>query len=181
MEDSSLRRSRVPRRTARRLRLNDLCRMFLCPRTTRRLTALRLNPQRGINGNNKGVSAGFGGHGNQCPGRKWLFHRGGHPSAILVPVDSVPTQASLILAMYAAARTIPLALFALGAIYKQATPVLLLLGSLAGVMQLLDAGIGLYEHDLGKCAGPLFIAALQFFVVYLLHKSVRIAPQTARG
>jgi hypothetical protein len=28
-------------------------------------------------------------------------------------------------------------------------------------MQLLDAGIGLFEHDLGKCAGPLFIAALQ--------------------
>ena len=32
----------------------------------------------------------------------------------LVPGESVPTQASLILAMYAAARTIPLALFALG-------------------------------------------------------------------
>jgi hypothetical protein len=45
-------------------------------------------------------------------------------------------------------------------------------------MQLLDAGIGLFEHDLGKCAGPLFIAVLQFFVVYLLHRSVRITPQT---
>src|SRR5580704_15110175 len=31
----------------------------------------------------------------------------------LVPAESVPTQASLILAMYAAARTIPLTLFAL--------------------------------------------------------------------
>jgi hypothetical protein len=48
-------------------------------------------------------------------------------------------------------------------------------------MQLLDAGIGLFEHDLGKCAGPLFIAFLQFFVVYLLHRSVRITPQTKRG
>ena len=91
----------------------------------------------------------------------------------LVPAGSVPTQASLILAMYAAARTIPLALFALGAIYKQATPTLLILGALAGAMQLLDAGIGLYQHDPGKCAGPLFIAALQFFVVYLLHRSLR--------
>jgi hypothetical protein len=71
--------------------------------------------------------------------------------------------------MYAAARTIPLALFALGAIYKQATPALLILGALAGAMQLLDAGIGLFEHDLGKCAGPLFIAVLQFFVVYVLQ------------
>jgi hypothetical protein len=72
----------------------------------------------------------------------------------LVPAESVPTEASLLLAMYAAARTIPVALFALGAIYKQATPALLILGALAGAMQLLDAGIGLFEHDIGKCAGP---------------------------
>src|SRR5712691_2960994 len=99
----------------------------------------------------------------------------------LVPAGSVPTQASLILAMYAAARTIPLALFALGAIYKQGMPALVLMGALAGAMQLLDAGIGLFEHDLAKCAGPLFIAVLQFYVVYLLHRSVRITPQTKRG
>jgi hypothetical protein len=99
----------------------------------------------------------------------------------LVPAEPVPTEASLPLAMYAAARTIPLALFALWAIYKQATPALLILGALAGAMQLLDAGIGLFEHDLWKCAGPLFIAVLQFFVVYLLHRFVRITPQTKPG
>jgi hypothetical protein len=99
----------------------------------------------------------------------------------LLPAGSVPTQASLILALYAAARTIPVALFALWAIYKQSTPALSILGAVAGAMQLLDAGIGLFEHDIGKCAGPLFIAILQFFVVYLLHKSVRITPQTERG
>src|ERR1700752_1231609 len=99
----------------------------------------------------------------------------------LLPADSVPTEASLLMAMYAAARTIPLALFALAAIYKRAAPALLILGALAGAMQLLDAGIGLFEHDLGKCAGPLFIAILQFFVVYLLHRSVRITPQTTNG
>ena len=81
----------------------------------------------------------------------------------LVPAESVPTEASLLLAMYAA------------------TPALLTLGALAGAMQLLDAGIGLFGHDLGKCAGPLFIAVLQFFVVYLLHSSLRIAPQSKRG
>jgi hypothetical protein len=70
-------------------------------------------------------------------------------------------------------RTIPLALFALTAIYRRATPALLILGSLAGTMLLLDAGIGLFERDLGKCAGPLLIAALQFLVVYLLHRSLR--------
>jgi hypothetical protein len=99
----------------------------------------------------------------------------------LVPVESVATDASLLLAIYAAARTIPLALFALGAIYKQAAPASLILGALAGVIQLLDAGIGLFEHDLGKFAGPLFISVLQFVVLYLLHRSMRITPQTERG
>jgi hypothetical protein len=66
----------------------------------------------------------------------------------------------------------------LAAIYKRAAPALLILGALAGAMQVLDAGIGLYEHDLGKCAGPLFIAVLQFFVVYLLHGSMRIQSPT---
>jgi hypothetical protein len=58
---------------------------------------------------------------------------------VLVPVESGRTPASLLLAMYAAAPRIPLALLVLGAIYKQATPALLILGALAGAMQLLDA------------------------------------------
>src|SRR4029077_14632384 len=99
----------------------------------------------------------------------------------VVPAGSIPTQAALILAMYAAARTIPLALFALWAIYKQALPALALMGALAGAMQLLDAGTGWFEHDFGRCAGPLFIAVLQFFMVYLLHISVRITPQLEHG
>src|SRR5579863_2584942 len=95
---------------------------------------------------------------------------------VLVPAEPVRTRASLLLAMYAAAPRIPLALFVLWAIYKQATPALLILGAVAGVMQLLDAGIGLFQRDLRKWAGPLFFAVLQFFVVYLLHISVRITP-----
>jgi hypothetical protein len=141
----------------------------------------RAYSERGINDNNKGDAAGFAGHGNQCPGRERLSIAAIIRPQYLVPAESAPTETSLLLAMYAAARTIPLALFALGAIYKQATPALLILGALAGAMQLLDAGIGLFEHDLGKCAGPLFIAVLQFFVVYQLHRSVRITPQTNCG
>ena len=45
--------------------------------------------------------------------------------------ESVRTQASLLLAMYAAAPTVPLALLVLGAIYQQATHALLILGALA--------------------------------------------------
>ena len=102
------------------------------------------------------------------------------PQSVL-PAGSVPTEASLLFALYAAARTVPLALFALAAIYKRATSALLILGTLAGAVQLLDAGIGLFQRDLGKFAGPLFIAVLQFFAVYLLHRSVRFTPHTKRG
>src|SRR5271167_1037666 len=179
MQDSSSRRSCVPRKTTRRLRLKDLYRMFLCPRITRRRTAFRLNPQRKesmtttqafrlasvVTAINVLVASGFSIVGIIRP-------------QYLVPAGSVSTEASLILALYAAARTIPLALFALVAIYKRATHALLILGALAGAVQLVDAGIGLFEHDLGKCAGPLFIAVLQFIVVYLLLKSVRITTQT---
>jgi hypothetical protein len=101
------------------------------------------------------------------------------PQSVL-PAGSVPTEASLLFAMYAAARTIPLALFALAAIYKRAMSALLILGTLAGAVQLLDAAIGLFQHDLGKFAGPLFIAVLQFFAAYLLHRSMRVTPQTKR-
>jgi len=99
---------------------------------------------------------------------------------VVVPPGSIPTEASLLLAMYGAARIIPLALFTLAAIYKRATSALLILGTLAGGSQLLDAGIGLFQHDLRKFAGPLFFAVLQFFVVYLLHRSPDHAANQAR-
>jgi hypothetical protein len=99
----------------------------------------------------------------------------------LIPAEFVPTEATWLMAMYAAARTIPLAVFALVAIYRRAVPALLILGALAGVTQLLDAGIGLYERDVGKCAGPLFLAVLQFLVVYLLYSSARLTSQTKPG
>jgi len=52
------------------------------------------------------------------------------PKSIL-PAGNAPTDASFIFAMYAAARTIPLAFMALIAIYKQSQSALLILGTLA--------------------------------------------------
>ena len=89
----------------------------------------------------------------------------------------MPTEASFIFAMYAAARSISLALMALIAIYKQSEAALLILGALAGFIQLLDAGIGVLQHDPGKVIGPLVIAAFQFFAVYLLNRSARSSVQ----
>jgi hypothetical protein len=95
-----------------------------------------------------------------------------HPTSIL-PAGDVPTDASFIFALYAAARTIPLAATTLVAIYKRSELALQVLGTLAGIVQMLDAGVGLYQHDLGKSIGPLVIAVLQFLALYLLNRSVR--------
>src|ERR1700680_292941 len=95
----------------------------------------------------------------------------------MLPAGYAPTEASFIFAMYAAARSIPLALMALIAIYRQSQSALLVLGTLAGLIQLLDAGVGLLQHDLGKAIGPLVIAAFQFFAIYLLSRSARGNPE----
>jgi hypothetical protein len=92
-------------------------------------------------------------------------------------VSYVPTEASLIFAMYAAARTIPLAFFTLIAIYKKWKSAVLILGTLAGFIQLLDGGVGLLQHDLGKSIGPIVIAALQFSAMYLLSRSARSSAE----
>jgi hypothetical protein len=94
------------------------------------------------------------------------------PQSVL-PAGYVPTESSFLFALYAAARAVPLALMTLAAIYNRATPALLTLGTLAGVIQLLDAGIGLFQHDTGKFAGPFFVAVIQFSVVLLLNRSTR--------
>src|SRR5271170_3372772 len=121
MEDSSLPRSHVRGRTARRRRLKHLCRMFLCPRITQRLTALKPSPLREksmtttkafrlasvVTAINVVVASGFSIAAIIRP-------------QYLVPTESVRTEASLLLAMYAAAPRIPLAFLALWAIYKKA-------------------------------------------------------------
>ena len=92
-----------------------------------------------------------------------------HPQAILPPGDA-PTPAAAIFAMYAAARTIPLAVFVLVAIFRNWRRTLVVLGALAGTIQSLDFLIGLAQHDAGKTIGPLVLAALQFAAVYSLAR-----------
>jgi hypothetical protein len=87
------------------------------------------------------------------------------PSAILPPGET-PTASSQVFAMYAAARTVPLALITLATLGRRSW--LLPLGTLAGVVQLLDAGVGLFQHDVGKTIGPLIIAVLQFLALFNL-------------
>ena len=102
------------------------------------------------------------------------------PESVL-PGRDTPGHASQVFALYAAARTIPIALFALVTIYRQSANSLLVLGALAGVVQLLDAGVGIFQGDVGKTIGPLVIAALQFVAVFFLARTIDAgAGMTAR-
>ena len=109
--------------------------------------------------------------GHQRSGGERLLDRRARPSPVDLPPSDAPNQASLIFALYAAARTILLALFALVAISRQAVGPLLILGGLAGFVQLLDAGIGAVQGDIGKTIGPLVIAVLQFACLYYLRRT----------
>jgi hypothetical protein len=95
-----------------------------------------------------------------------------HPQSIL-PTVAVAMEASFIFALYAAARTIPLAVMALAAIYNKSASALILLGLLAGVIQLADAAVGLVQNDPGKIFGPLVIAGFQFYAVFTLRAATR--------
>jgi hypothetical protein len=89
---------------------------------------------------------------------------------LVLPAGATPTDASAIFAMYAAARTIPLALTTMVAIYKGSASALLVLGLLAGIIQFADAAVGLLQHDIGKTVGPLFLAILQVYAVTIFWK-----------
>ena len=95
----------------------------------------------------------------------------------VVPMTEPLTQGSSIFSLYAAARTLPLAAMVLVACYKRWPMALMVLGTLAAFIQLLDCGVGLYQHDLGKTLGPLVLSILQFTVVFPLWKSMRADVQ----
>ena len=90
---------------------------------------------------------------------------------LVLPLGATPTDASAIFAMYAAARTIPLALTTMVAIYKGSASALLILGLLAGIIQLVDAAVGLLQRDVGKTVGPLLLAIVQLYAVTRFWKA----------
>jgi hypothetical protein len=91
------------------------------------------------------------------------------PASIL-PAHYVATEASSIFAMYAAARTLPLAIITFVAIFKRSAGALLVLGTLAGATQAMDCVVGIVQHDPGKIVGPLIIAVAQFYAIAVLRK-----------
>jgi hypothetical protein len=84
----------------------------------------------------------------------------------ILPAGITPEKATSIFALYAAARTIPLAVIAIISIVRKNNDVLLMLAFLAGTIQFLDGFVGLYQHDVSKSAGPFGIAVVQFIAIY---------------
>ena len=85
--------------------------------------------------------------------------------ADMLPAGAGATYGATIFAAYAAARTVPLAVMVLIAIASRSRQSLMTLGTLAGVIQLCDVGVGFYQHDLGKTLGPLVICLLQGYAL----------------
>ena len=86
----------------------------------------------------------------------------------LVPAGSAPGPASQTFALYAAARSLPLALLVLAGALKRSWSAIVFFGLLAGVIQLADAGIGLWQRDLGRTLGPLAIGLVQLYSVFVM-------------
>ena len=97
-----------------------------------------------------------------------------HPGAVVAGA-TIANYAAHVFAMYAAARTFPLALAVLAVAWRRAPMSMVVLGGLAGVIQFADALVGMASGDLGKTLGPLAIAAVQLWATIRLGLACRSA------
>jgi ethanolamine transporter EutH len=88
-----------------------------------------------------------------------------------VSQGAMVSEAAFIFALYAGARTIPLAIITLIAIFKKYRKTVITLGFLAGCIQFIDGFIGIYQQDVLKSAGPFFLAIIQITAVCLAARS----------
>lgn len=95
-----------------------------------------------------------------------------HPQAVVAGA-TIADDAAHVFAMYAAARTFPLALAVLAVALRRDPMSLVVLGGLAGVVQFADALVGMACGDLGKTLGPLTIAAVQLWATIRLGLACR--------
>jgi hypothetical protein len=139
--------------------------------------------ERGFNDNNRGVSAGF-----RWSRQSMSWSRAAFPSRRSSVRKSWflpnPADAGVVAIGDVCGGAQNSSGFArIGAIYMQATPALLTLGALARAMQLVDAGIGLFQRDLRKNAGPLVLAVLQssWFICFTYPCGLRHKPSANKG
>lgn len=87
-----------------------------------------------------------------------------YPEAIL-PSHILVTASAKTFALYACSRALAIMGMVLFAAMRKNAAELRLLGLLAGIVQVFDAAVGLYQADAGKIIGPLVVGALQFWAI----------------
>ena len=83
-------------------------------------------------------------------------------------------------AMYAVARSVPLALAALIATARRSHSGIVVLGLLLALIQACDAIVGWVSHDAGKTIGPLVLAVLTLVTVIIFLRRDRLDTLEAR-
>jgi hypothetical protein len=77
----------------------------------------------------------------------------------------------VVLASYAAARSIAIAAVCIFTLFGKNRGPLYTIAILAALIQFLDAFVGIYEGDISKVIGPLILAFLGFISIYHAYKS----------
>jgi ethanolamine transporter EutH len=94
-------------------------------------------------------------------------------SSSMLSEDIIVGESAFVFALYAGARTIPLAIITLIAIFKRYKKSIITLGFLAGCIQFIDGFIGIYQHDVLKSGGPFFLSIIQIIAICLAMRSDR--------
>jgi hypothetical protein len=80
-----------------------------------------------------------------------------------------PDEAARIMALYAAARTLPLAALTIAALVAGQHDAIIWLATLAGVVQLVDGYVGMQQRDPARTWGPIALGVAQFAVLALVQ------------
>jgi hypothetical protein len=94
-------------------------------------------------------------------------------AAAIIPKGVAVNQGTSIFALYAAARTIPIAFIALYVVARQRDESLLTVALLAAIIQLIDGIVGIYQHDPSKIIGPFVLSIAGFVYIYLVSRTTR--------
>jgi hypothetical protein len=77
----------------------------------------------------------------------------------------------VVLASYAAARSIAIAAVCIFTLFGKKREPLYTIAILAALVQFFDAFVGIYEGDISKVVGPLILAFAGFILIYYAFKS----------
>ncbi len=90
---------------------------------------------------------------------------------LLVSPASGHNYTLVVIASYAAARSIAIAAVSIFTLFGKKREPLYTIAILAALIQFFDAFIGIYEGDISRIGGPLILAFLGFISIYYAFKS----------